>query len=58
MEIDSAVGEILDLLYDLQIQNETIAILTSDNGPALVSKTEGKFGLITPQKNHKSAIFM
>ena len=41
-EIDTAIGQILDLLDDLGIANSTLVIFTSDNGAALVSRQQGK----------------
>jgi arylsulfatase A-like enzyme len=35
MEMDSYVGEVLDALRDAGIENNTIVVMTSDNGPTL-----------------------
>lgn len=35
MEMDSYVGEVLDTLREVGIENNTIVVLTSDNGPTL-----------------------
>ena len=41
MELDSGVGRILQKLVDLKIDNNTFVFFSSDNGAALVSKTNG-----------------
>lgn len=41
MEVDDIVGKMLDLLIDLKLEDNTLVVLTSDNGAALVSKREG-----------------
>ena len=40
-ELDAAVGEILDLLRKMGIANNTLVVFTSDNGAALISKSDG-----------------
>jgi N-acetylgalactosamine-6-sulfatase len=42
MELDSGVGRILQKLVDLQIDNNTFVIFSSDNGAALHSGINGK----------------
>ena len=37
MELDYSVGQILSLLQDLGIENNTFVFFTSDNGAALTS---------------------
>ncbi|GFR30618.1 n-acetylgalactosamine-6-sulfatase, partial [Trichonephila clavata] len=39
MELDYGVGQILNTLQELKIENNTFVFFTSDNGAALVSKT-------------------
>ena len=41
-ELDSGVGRILQKLKDLCIDKDTFVLFTSDNGAAMVSKTNGK----------------
>ena len=45
-EIDSAIGQILDLLQTLNIAKDTLVVFTSDNGAALVSRQEGMFNFV------------
>ena len=40
-EIDSGIGEIIQTLKDLNIEDNTIVLFTSDNGPWLSFKTHG-----------------
>lgn len=40
-EIDSTVGRVLDLLKELNIDDKTLVIFTSDNGPWLAKGEEG-----------------
>ena len=40
-EIDAAVGDILNLIGQLGIANNTLIVFTSDNGAALVSRQKG-----------------
>lgn len=39
--IDSAVGDLLQLLKDLEIDEETLVVFTNDNGPLAVSYIQG-----------------
>ena len=47
-EIDASVGQILVSIKGHNIENNTLVILISDNGPALVSKTEGNYKFLLP----------
>lgn len=40
-EVDWSVGRVLDTLRELQIQERTLVIFTSDNGPWLIKGTDG-----------------
>ena len=40
--IDSGVGDILQLLKDLKIDNNTMVVFTSDNGPSIESYLDGE----------------
>jgi arylsulfatase A-like enzyme len=40
-EIDHGVGQIVDKLKELEIEERTLVVFTSDNGPWLVFKTHG-----------------
>ncbi|XP_059089835.1 N-acetylgalactosamine-6-sulfatase-like isoform X3 [Tigriopus californicus] len=40
IEVDDIVGKMLDLLVNHKLENDTLVVLTSDNGAALVSKRE------------------
>ncbi|MEX0771081.1 MAG: sulfatase-like hydrolase/transferase, partial [Balneolaceae bacterium] len=40
-EIDHGVGQIVDKLEELEIEERTLVVFTSDNGPWLVFKTHG-----------------
>lgn len=41
-ELDWSVGQILDSLKHLGIEEDTLVFFSSDNGAALVSKIQGK----------------
>ena len=41
MELDYGVGQILSKLRDLGLDNNTLAIFSSDNGAATYSKENG-----------------
>ncbi len=40
--IDAGVGDVLQLLTDLKIDNNTLVVFTSDNGPSIESYIEGE----------------
>ena len=42
MEIDDGVGQILNKLHDLGIDNNTFALFSSDNGAATYAHEHGK----------------
>ncbi len=41
--LDNAVGDIIQLLHDLEINEETLVVFTSDNGPHIESYGYGEF---------------
>ncbi|XP_053572261.1 arylsulfatase A-like [Bombina bombina] len=41
LEFDGAVGELIQTLWDLKIQENTLVIFTSDNGPETMRKERG-----------------
>lgn len=46
--IDSAIGDLMQLLKDLKIDDNTIIVFTSDNGPSRESYLPKKYRLNTP----------
>jgi arylsulfatase A-like enzyme len=52
-ELDDSTGQVLDLLDELKIADNTIVIFTSDNGPWLAKGESG--GLATPLKGGKGS---
>jgi arylsulfatase len=54
-EIDSTVGRVLDLLKELNIDDKTLVIFTSDNGPWLSKGENG--GTATPLRGGKGGSY-
>lgn len=54
-EIDWSVGQVLQTLRDLNLENNTIVVFTSDNGPWLAFKTHG--GSAGPLRAGKGTTF-
>jgi arylsulfatase A-like enzyme len=54
-EIDHGVGQILQTIRDLELEEQTIVLFTSDNGPWLVFKTHG--GSAGPLRAGKGTTF-
>ncbi len=52
-QLDESTGKILDLLKELNIDENTIVLFTSDNGPWLAKGEDG--GLATPLKGGKGS---
>lgn len=53
--IDWSVGQILDAIKDAGVENNTLVVFTSDNGPWLTRSEEG--GLATPLRNGKGTTY-
>jgi arylsulfatase A-like enzyme len=54
-ELDWSVGQVLDTLRDLKIDEQTLVIFTSDNGPWLARGEEG--GSATPLRGGKGTTY-
>ena len=55
--IDWGTGRILDTVRTLGLQNDTIAIFTSDNGPWLSRKNDHNVGSALPLRNGKGTTY-
>jgi arylsulfatase A-like enzyme len=53
--VDWSVGQVLDTLAELKLENDTLVIFTSDNGPWLVRGEDG--GLATPLRAGKGTTY-
>ncbi len=54
-QLDWTVGEIVKELQRLNIENNTMIIFTSDNGPALLDGYEDDAEILATKENHKPA---
>jgi arylsulfatase A-like enzyme len=54
-QLDWTVGEIVKELQRLDIDNNTLIIITSDNGPALLDGYEDDAEILAVKENHKPA---